>query len=179
MSATPPICDFDWPAPPFSLPATDGKTYSFDVWGGERLPDQLLAYDVETAAIEGSEIPQLVLATVFYELHQGLLPARVPFGDTELFMVSEEEAKTPWYQDFRKRVGAVLSEDIGIDAASPERGHAALIQAVEIHELQHQIDYKDKTDPEKLEVDPEIVISGIDELKMMEDLLMKPKTLPG
>ena len=30
MSATPPICDFDWPAPPFSLPATDGKTYSFD-----------------------------------------------------------------------------------------------------------------------------------------------------
>lgn len=86
----------------------------------------------------------LVVPTVFYELHQGLLPARVPFGDTELFMVSEEEARAPWYQNFRKRVGAVLSEDIGIDAASPERAHAALIQAVEIHELQHQIDYKDK-----------------------------------
>ena len=25
---TPPVCDFDWPAPEFSLPATDGHTYS-------------------------------------------------------------------------------------------------------------------------------------------------------
>jgi len=25
---TPPVCDFDWPAPGFSLPATDGKTYA-------------------------------------------------------------------------------------------------------------------------------------------------------
>ncbi len=24
---TPPVCNFDWPAPDFSLPATDGKTY--------------------------------------------------------------------------------------------------------------------------------------------------------
>ena len=28
MAATPPVCDFDWPAPAFSLPGTDGKTYS-------------------------------------------------------------------------------------------------------------------------------------------------------
>ncbi len=34
MAATPPVCDFDWPAPGFSLPATDGKTYSLaDVAG--------------------------------------------------------------------------------------------------------------------------------------------------
>ncbi|MGD1883408.1 MAG: thioredoxin family protein [Paracoccaceae bacterium] len=26
--ATPPVCDFGWPAPDFSLPATDGKTYA-------------------------------------------------------------------------------------------------------------------------------------------------------
>lgn len=26
----PPICDFGWQAPAFSLPATDGKTYSFE-----------------------------------------------------------------------------------------------------------------------------------------------------
>ena len=26
-AATPPICEFDWPAPPFDLPATDGRTY--------------------------------------------------------------------------------------------------------------------------------------------------------
>ena len=28
MAATPPICDFGWKAPDFSLPATDGKTHS-------------------------------------------------------------------------------------------------------------------------------------------------------
>ncbi|NIN77263.1 MAG: redoxin domain-containing protein, partial [Planctomycetales bacterium] len=27
MAAVPPVCDFDWPAPEFELPATDGKTY--------------------------------------------------------------------------------------------------------------------------------------------------------
>jgi len=42
-----------------------------------------------------------------------------------------------------------------------------------------QIDYTDKGPAELLEVDPDIIISGIDELKMMEDNLMKPKSLPG
>lgn len=42
-----------------------------------------------------------------------------------------------------------------------------------------QIDYSDKAPKEFLEVDPEIIFSGIDELKMMEDNLMKPKSLPG
>jgi len=42
-----------------------------------------------------------------------------------------------------------------------------------------QIDYTDKAPKKVLEVDPEIIISGIDELKMMEDNLMKPKSLPG
>ena len=41
------------------------------------------------------------------------------------------------------------------------------------------IDYRDKAPPEKFQIDPEIIISGIDELKMMEDNLMKPKSLPG
>ena len=30
MAVTPPVCDFNWPAPDFSLPATDGKTYSLN-----------------------------------------------------------------------------------------------------------------------------------------------------
>jgi len=42
-----------------------------------------------------------------------------------------------------------------------------------------QIDYTDKGSAELLEVDSDIIISGIDELKMMEDNLMKPKSLPG
>jgi polyphosphate kinase 2 len=42
-----------------------------------------------------------------------------------------------------------------------------------------QIDYRDKAPIETLAVDPKIIISGIDELKMMEDNLMKPKSLPG
>jgi len=42
-----------------------------------------------------------------------------------------------------------------------------------------QIDYVDKAPAEMLKVDPEIIISGIDELKMMEDNLMNSKSLPG
>lgn len=30
MAAVPPLCDFGWKAPAFSLPATDGKIYSLD-----------------------------------------------------------------------------------------------------------------------------------------------------
>ena len=34
MAAVPPVCNFDWPAPDFRLPATDGRTYSLsDVSG--------------------------------------------------------------------------------------------------------------------------------------------------
>ena len=30
MAVTPPVCDFNWPASDFTLPATDGKTYSLN-----------------------------------------------------------------------------------------------------------------------------------------------------
>ena len=36
MAATPPVCEFDLPAPAFALPATDGKTYSFDDISGPK-----------------------------------------------------------------------------------------------------------------------------------------------
>ncbi|MEA1908178.1 MAG: polyphosphate kinase 2 [Euryarchaeota archaeon] len=41
------------------------------------------------------------------------------------------------------------------------------------------LDYDGKVHESKLEPDPEIVISGIDELKHMEDNLLKPVELPG
>ena len=42
-----------------------GQEYQFPIWQGEQLPDRLLAYDTETAAIQGSEIPELALAAVY------------------------------------------------------------------------------------------------------------------
>jgi len=41
------------------------------------------------------------------------------------------------------------------------------------------VEYEGKISQEELQTDPEIVISGIDELKHMEDHLMKPGELPG
>lgn len=35
MAAIPPVCDFDWKAPNFTLPATDGKTYALSNLKGE------------------------------------------------------------------------------------------------------------------------------------------------
>jgi polyphosphate kinase 2 len=43
----------------------------------------------------------------------------------------------------------------------------------------HNLDYEGKIPEKKLKPDPEIVISGIDELKYMEDNLLKPTELPG
>jgi peroxiredoxin len=36
MASVPPICDFGWKAPDFTLPATDGKTYSLDELRGPK-----------------------------------------------------------------------------------------------------------------------------------------------
>lgn len=33
---TPPVCDFDWPAPAFALPATDGQTYTLQDIAGPK-----------------------------------------------------------------------------------------------------------------------------------------------
>ena len=45
--------------------------------------------------------------------------------------------------------------------------------------LLSQMEYEGKPAPEKLTPDPEIIISGIDELKHMEDNLMRPEMLRG
>ncbi len=38
MAATPPVCQFDWPAPGFLLPATDGRSLSLRDVAGARGP---------------------------------------------------------------------------------------------------------------------------------------------
>ena len=86
----------------------------------------------------------LVSADVWYELTQGIWPARDERGQTELFGVTEDAVEAPWYRQFRAQVGAILRADIGADPNAFTRTHDALIQAVEVHELQHQIDYRDK-----------------------------------
>lgn len=41
------------------------RTYEVAIWEGQSLPDQLLAYDCETAKIEANEVPRLALATAY------------------------------------------------------------------------------------------------------------------
>jgi hypothetical protein len=48
-----------------------------------------------------------------------------------------------------------------------------------IKHLLSQIDYKDKVPTEELQTDPDILISGIDEIRYMEDNLLTQMELPG
>ena len=48
-----------------------------------------------------------------------------------------------------------------------------------IKHLLSQIDYKDKIPVEELQTDPEVLISGIDEIRLMEDNLLTQMELPG
>ena len=41
------------------------------------------------------------------------------------------------------------------------------------------MNYKGKIDKDKLKPDPKVVVSGIDEIKMMEDSLLRPGAMPG
>ena len=41
------------------------------------------------------------------------------------------------------------------------------------------VDYEEKIDNKKLKYDSEIIISGIDEIKIMEENLLNPALLPG
>ena len=49
-----------------------------------------------------------------------------------------------------------------------------------IKHILYEVEYGDKISPEELQVDPEIVVSGIDEIRIMEDHIMTPGAeLPG
>jgi hypothetical protein len=95
-----------------------GQQYSFRVWQGQQLPDQLLAYDTETVAIQDREIPQLALATVYGDrgsacfIHPQDLPqfvrlhadrywachnATFDFWTTAQYLQSDPQACTAWW----------------------------------------------------------------------------------
>jgi len=48
-----------------------------------------------------------------------------------------------------------------------------------IKHILSQIDYEDKIPVENFETDPEVLISGIDEIRLMEDGLLSAMQLPG
>jgi aryl carrier-like protein len=49
-----------------------------------------------------------------------------------------------------------------------------------IKHILSKVEYEDKTSQEDLQPDPEIVVSGIDEIRIMEDHIMTPGAeLPG
>jgi polyphosphate kinase 2 len=48
-----------------------------------------------------------------------------------------------------------------------------------IKHILSKVEYKDKISEEELKTDPEIVVSGIDEIRFLEDHLMTPAVLPG
>ena len=48
-----------------------------------------------------------------------------------------------------------------------------------IRYILYNLKYKGKIDKDKLVPSPKIVVSGIDEIKMMEDSLLRPGAMPG
>lgn len=79
------------------------------------------------------------------DFERGLLAVSDARASTPLFPVDERTAEAPWYQAFRAHLAAVFAEELGDPAAlSVERATSATLDAVEVHELQHQIDFKDK-----------------------------------
>lgn len=76
---------------------------------------------------------------------EGLVPAADPAAFTPLFPVAVSDAETGWYRALRRRLAEVMAEDLGgSDVAQAARD--ALTHAVELHEVQHQLDYRRKPD---------------------------------
>lgn len=76
---------------------------------------------------------------------EGLLPAADPAAFTPLFPVVVSDADTAWYQALRRRLAEVMVEELGASgAALAQPLRDALTQAVELHEVQHQLDYRRK-----------------------------------
>lgn len=89
----------------------------------------------------------VVPARIDHELRAGLIPALDPDGPTPLFQVSPGHAGAPWYRRLRRAVATILRDDFaaisGPSARYPDALviRDALIRAVELHEIQHLLDF--------------------------------------
>jgi hypothetical protein len=78
---------------------------------------------------------------------EGLVPAADPAAFTPLFPVVVFDAETEWYRALRRRLAAVMAEELGgTGVALALAARDALTHAVELHEVQHQLDYRRKPD---------------------------------
>ena len=87
----------------------------------------------------------VVPARVDHELRMGLIPALEPEGSTLLFQVSAGNSESPWYRRLRQTVARVLRDDLAAMSGSWSgdfsASREALIRAVELHEIQHLLDF--------------------------------------
>jgi hypothetical protein len=94
-----------------------------------------------------AEYPEVFVLPRAIDAHvtDGLLPAADPAAATPLFPVVVSDAEAEWYRALRRRLAEVMVEELGVTGAGlaqPLRD--ALTQAVELHEVQHQLDYRRK-----------------------------------
>ena len=87
----------------------------------------------------------VIPSEIDYEVQHGLVPALSPTGESHLFQVAPKDVDSVWYRQFRQRVADVFAADLApLGLSLEEAARAALTTSVEIHELQHQLDYKEK-----------------------------------
>jgi hypothetical protein len=81
------------------------------------------------------------------EVRDGLLPAVDPAAETPLFAAVDDAQRAP-YQAFRRQLAAAMQHELGLGAPGLARERAliaagdALTTAVELHEIQHRLDYR-------------------------------------
>jgi hypothetical protein len=82
------------------------------------------------------------------ELMVGLWPARDPDASTRLFWVMDEDMSAVWYGELRRALAASMTQELDAMAASNQPAErlvalgAAFQRAVELHEIQHFLDFR-------------------------------------
>jgi hypothetical protein len=97
-------------------------------------------------AVEYAEVFVLPRA-IDAHVAEGLVLAAAPAAFTPLFPVVASDAETEWYRALRRRLAEVMAEELGGTGATlAQAARDALTCSVELHEVQHQLDYRRKPD---------------------------------